>query len=233
MLKAVREQWNRKTFSELDTPSQKKLKNSILRASVFEQVDPDDSSSIYEIFKRLNTGGMFLRDQEIRNCLYHGPINVFLEKLNSYGPWRSLLGNKEPDKRMRDIEMILRFFALSADWQKYSKPMKEFISRFMDSKKSLDEREQEMYRQKFESTMEVIQSRIGENAFRLTAGINLALFDSISVAVNQIGAENITELKKKYERLKSDPDFLDYTSQHTTDVESVKKRIKLAMEYLK
>ena len=80
----VKTQWEGKTYSELSEQDRRKFKNYILRATIFEQVDPADNKSVYEIFERLNTGGMALTPQEIRNCVINGVISQFLEKLNGY-----------------------------------------------------------------------------------------------------------------------------------------------------
>ena len=51
-----RSKFHNKLFSELEERDQKRLKNSVLRAFVVQQLDPDDDTSIYHIFERLNTG---------------------------------------------------------------------------------------------------------------------------------------------------------------------------------
>ncbi len=81
------------------------------------------------VFERLNTGGIKLTPQEIRNCLYHGPFNELLTELAKSSLFRSIWGlpqytseeeESPPDEllrqpfyaKMRDHEVILRFFAL-------------------------------------------------------------------------------------------------------------------------
>lgn len=135
-LTSVRQEWEGKSYSELTEQDKRKLKNSILRATIFEQTDPQDHSSVFEIFERLNTGGMALTLQEIRNCVISGDINKFLEDLNQHESWRTLLAKPAPDSRMKDIEMMLRFFALKEGWARYRNPMKDFISEFMRRNKN-------------------------------------------------------------------------------------------------
>ena len=85
---------------------------------------------MYHIFERLNTGGTLLANQEIRNCVYHGSFVRFLEDMNGSETWRRILGNREPDRRRKDMELLVRFFAMR-DLTGYAKPMKDLLSRFM------------------------------------------------------------------------------------------------------
>src|SRR5258707_743243 len=82
---------------------------------------PADVTSIFEMFERLNTGGVTLTPQEVRNCIYQCDLTQIIADLNLYPPWRKVVGGA-PDKRMRDAELILRFMALR--WGgAYKKPM--------------------------------------------------------------------------------------------------------------
>jgi uncharacterized protein with ParB-like and HNH nuclease domain len=73
--------FNGKTFKDIqdtDNPSFRRLNDAVLRSFVIKQLKPDDHTSIYHIFERLNTGGTFLTGQEIRNCVYAGRFNAEL-----------------------------------------------------------------------------------------------------------------------------------------------------------
>jgi hypothetical protein len=118
-LKGVKDVWEDKSFTELSKQEQMRLRDSVLRATIVDQLDPKDNSSIFHIFERLNTGGTSLKPQEVRNCIYSGPFNDLLPKLNRDSTWRRLMRAKQPDKRMRDVELILRFLALFEWRQRY------------------------------------------------------------------------------------------------------------------
>src|SRR3546814_9689204 len=65
----------KKTFSDLTDSDKRKLRNRPLRVINVKQLGPkDDDTSAYHIFERLNTGGTPLTAQEIRHCVFHGPI---------------------------------------------------------------------------------------------------------------------------------------------------------------
>src|SRR3546814_16234951 len=61
----------------------------------------------------LNTGGTPLTAQEIRHCVFHGPIVDELSKVNENAAWRKIIGKAPLDKHQRDIELILRTLEIS------------------------------------------------------------------------------------------------------------------------
>ena len=100
-LKAINKQSNYydKSFNEFTDAEKLKLKRVVLRSIISEQLYPEeDDVSMYYIFERLNTGGTELKDQEVRNCIYHGNFNDLLNKLNEYPNWRIIYGDKNTHK---------------------------------------------------------------------------------------------------------------------------------------
>jgi len=229
-LRSVKPKWEGKLFENLTEPDKRKFKDSVLRATIFQQTDPADNTSVFEIFERLNTGGMALKEQEIRNCVVRGEINNFLNELNNYSNWRTLFGKTEPDSRMRDVELILRFLALYDNIDTYSKPMKEFLTSYMRSKKDINTIDKENYSKLFKETIDLILNTIGSSAFKLKAGINVAVFDSISVALSKVDSKKISNLNEKHAILIKNPSYLEAVSKATTDKEKVKRRIDIAIE---
>lgn len=226
-LRGVKARWEGKSYSELEESEKRKIRNYILRATIFEQIDPSDHTSVFEIFERLNTGGMALNQQEIRNCVIRGNIKAALNELNNDPAWRELLNKTHPDKRMKDVEMILRFFSLLDGWNNYKGPMKDFMGTYMRAHKNITDEQKNKMAEIFSKTMSCILNKAGTNVFKLKGGINLALFDSISIGVALTGCEKINDLSKKIEELKQNPTYLDYVSKATTNEDSVKGRIKI------
>jgi hypothetical protein len=102
-----------------------------LRNIIVKQVRPaNDDSSIFEMFNRLNTGGSNLQAQEIRTSLYHSKFMDSLFLMNEHPRWRQLTGSDNADPRMKDIEVILRAFALAQNVDTYSGSMTGFLNRF-------------------------------------------------------------------------------------------------------
>lgn len=230
-LKGVDPKWLGKSFEDLDDPDKIRLRDSVLRAMIVEQVDPKDNTSIYHIFERLNTGGTALTPQEIRNCVYHGVFNDLLNDLNKTEEWRDILGRRNKDKRMRDVEFILRFLALLHEGKHYKKPMKKFLNDFM-AEYRFDKTQIKTFRDIFIQTVLAVHALLGNKCFRIKAGLNVAVLDSVMVTF----AKNLKKIplgvKSRYNRLIKNTEFLDSVSLHTTDEDRVALRISLAEKIL-
>ena len=171
-----------KTYKTLEPETRRKLDNSIIHATVVRQdVPSQDQSSIYMVFERLNTGGTALQPQEIRVALYGGAFIDFLYRMNEHKAWREIYGKKST--RLKDQELILRFLALLYAAEKYSRPMRDFLSVFAGENRDFElQREAEM-KTIFESTVTTILESIGARAFRLRNAVNVAVMDSVMVGI--------------------------------------------------
>jgi uncharacterized protein with ParB-like and HNH nuclease domain len=230
-LKDINKKWVGQNYDELDSADKIRLNDSVLRAVIVEQKDPKDCTSIYHIFERLNTLGTPLKLQEVRNCVYQGKFNDLLKKINVDEKFRKIIGIPKPDKRMRDIELILRFFSLCYEYKKYTKPMKDFLSDFMCRYKNKTDMLQE-FELLFLETVPLVHKFLGSNLFRIKAGLNAAIFDSVMVAF-ALNRKNIPrDIKLRYKNLLKKSSFLNCVSDHTTDEKIIEKRINTAIKTL-
>jgi hypothetical protein len=92
--------------------------------------------------------------------------------LNKLPAWRDLFGKSLEDKRQRDIELILRFFALFYDAKDYKRPMKDFLSDFMHAKRNMPANEVEEYRALFMKTSALARQHLGAKPFRIKSGLS-------------------------------------------------------------
>ncbi len=109
-----------KNFNELPV----NIKNRILETEFrFTVINPGTPEEVRRnIFKRLNTGGMPLSSQEIRNALYIGKSTILLKELAGYKEFTDATGKSIKSLRMEDKELILRFLAfLVRDYSTYKK----------------------------------------------------------------------------------------------------------------
>ena len=154
--------------------------------------------------------------------------------MNKNDDWRKIYGN--PNKRMKDQELILRFFALYYGLDVYKRPMKEFLNDFMGKNRHLAVHDEVELRTLFETTISVISEAIGQKAFRPEKVINAAVFDAIMVAIarkvqSRNGPLDMVLLKQKYFELLNDEEFIDSFTGGTADKPKVEKRVSLAEQY--
>ena len=93
---------------------------------------------LFNIFRRLNSGGRKLLNQEIRNCVYHGTFNEYLHEVVRSREWLSAMHvniNKIESARYGYEERALRFFAMNDGWEKYSGNLALFLNQYMSKHK--------------------------------------------------------------------------------------------------
>ena len=186
---------------------------------------------MYHIFERLNTGGTLLANQEIRNCIYRGRFVELLEKLNSLGSWRTILGRSGPDSRGKDMELIVRFFA-TRDLTAYRTPMKRFLSRYMFKNRNASEEALAKSCRLFEETCAATVEALGEQPFHIRAGLNVAVMDAVLAAFSRNLGRVPDDIRSRYRRLLDSGAFTRNTTERTTDTESVRARFRQASESL-
>lgn len=228
----VADKFDGKSYAELDEDDQRRLRDSILHATIFQQKSPhEDNRSVYEVFERINTGGSKLSPQEIRSCINHGPIVDLLEQLSSTEEWTQVFRSKSA--RLKDHELILRFFAFLDQLDNYASPMKKFLDDHMARIRMPSEIERQKLARIFERTLGYISKNVGGNVFRPERAFNAAVFDCIAVETARL-LENSDEIKdygRKYDRLISDNRFLELTSRSTAVSERVRSRFSMARDF--
>jgi uncharacterized protein with ParB-like and HNH nuclease domain len=208
-----------------------------IRCVFIKQNEPkDDDSSVYEIFNRLNTGGMNLTPQEIRTSLYHSEFYRCLYRLNIDERWRALLGAPDPDLRLRDVELLLRAFAMLIRGDRYAPSMTRFLNKFSKDMRRAPESELTRLSSVFDGFLTAAQ-HLPQGAFG-TRGkkVNISIFEAVFAACcarAYIYGGSVTPLdEQKLTVLKSDKDFSAASTVRTTDRGQVEARLKRARELL-
>jgi hypothetical protein len=231
-LSHVQDRFLRKRYRDLDIEDRRRLDESIIHATIVRQDEPTpDQSGIYVIFERLNTAGVSLQPQEIRMALYHGEFVRVLEELNSHPAWRKLYGNRS--KRLKDMELILRFFAFLYNGGNYQRPMALFLNRYMAANRQLERQPENELRKIFTKTTDTILNAFGNEAFRPRRAVNAAVVDSVMTGVaKRIHAKgtikNLPEALKHFTRLMADDKYLEAVESGTSQEANVETRLSLA-----
>lgn len=222
-----------KRFSDLEAKDRRKLESAVLRAINIRQLTPkDESTSVYHIFERLNTGGTPLAPQEIRNCVFRGNFLLVLRKLNTDKNWRIILGKPAIDKHQKDVELIVRVFGLQNHLESYEKPMKEFLNKVSNRYKKSTSVSLDKFSKDFASTCKVIVEQLREKPFSVRGPLNTSIFDSVFCTILKHINKLPKDLSAKYENLLKDKTFIDYTTLATTDEKIVKARFNYVNDKL-
>ncbi len=231
----VRKEWEDKTYNDLATNEQLRLDDSIIHATIFQQEEPKNTlKSLYFVFERINSGGILLSPQEIRNCISNSLVLDVVRVLNDDENWRDVFG-QDRSKRLKDQELVLRALAMLRNRTHYESPMRDFLNDFAGnedtpiSPESLSELER-----LFRDAIALIHMAKGKSAFRPIRALNAAVFEAVMVG---IGERLRTEPKPDsvlvgtaYDKLLQDREFLRACSSATATEESVKTRQRLAIE---
>lgn len=232
-LETVQDRFKGKTYEGLADEDRRRIDDTIIHATVVRQDAPtEDQESVYLIFERLNTGGTTLQPQEIRSALYYGELAGLLRDLNQDPDWRAVYG--KPSDRLKDQEMILRFFAMLYYGRSYERPMKVFLNRYMATNRHFDKQGAEELRDAFADTIEAVRDAKGDRVFRIATALNAAVFDSVMTGVakrlTRGEIEDSEELAAAYDGLLQDTDYLAAVERATADEDSVKTRLKMAQD---
>jgi hypothetical protein len=209
-----------------------------IRNIIIKQNYPlDDDSVIYEIFNRLNTGGVNLTPQEIRTSLYHSDFYDMLYRINLDKRWRRLIGIPEPDLHMKDVEMLLRGFAMLVGGDNYKPSMVKFLNKFSNDAKSFTEQEVKHLERLFDSFLNSCQN-LNERAFTgKTNRINISIYEAVFTAVcgafydeRSLNVPPIT--KEQLNVLKNDEDVKNATISKTASKTNVETRLRRAREII-
>lgn len=234
-LQKVDERWNGKSIDDLHQMDRLRLDDSIIHCTIFKQNRPEeDDTSFHDVFDRLNTGGVKLFPQEIRNCVDHGNLTKLLNECNKIEIWRRIFGKES--NRSKDQELILRFFAFHMN-EDYQRPMKEFLDRFSHKNRKLSDERCKTMLCLFENTINAVGNALGEKkAFRPSKNLNAAVFEAVMVGLaRRMEAKEASDLaedavKRIYIELVENQEFLEACSQHSSDEKNVRKRQELAMQ---
>jgi uncharacterized protein with ParB-like and HNH nuclease domain len=114
--------------------------------------DKSDLQVRFDLFERLNTGGIILSNQEIRSCVYRGKFNDFLKSLVLNDDFINVvkLTSAEEADGTRE-EYVLRFFAFSNNYQNFDHSVVDFLNKYMEAatKKFDYDREEKVFQKTF------------------------------------------------------------------------------------
>jgi hypothetical protein len=218
-----------------------------LRATII--LRQSDKDVKFEVFRRLNTGGVSLNPQEIRNSTWPGPLNEVLLDLSEHPTFRRLLGITKPTtsmlfKEMRDVELVLRFFAFRKDWATFTGGMAKRLDQFMADNQRASKTELDLMRDSFIRTLDTVEAGFGKNAFRRfnpetstwRKPVLAALFDAQMFASMELNPHDVSpyrrDIEAEYQRLFADQGFRQAIDAATNTPVRFRRRIEIMRNLL-
>ncbi len=195
------------SFDELPRPLQRKIEETQIVAYVIKPGTPQKVK--FNIFRRINTGGLVLEPQEIRHALNQGIPAKFVADLAELKSFKIATEEKISSSRMQDREFVTRFIAFYlTPPENYVPDLDSFLNNSMAALSSLDKSILEKMRNDFISSMEYSRKIFGNWAFRKAdlypdkrKPINKALFEVWSVNIAKLSENQRKSLLDKKDLL--------------------------------
>lgn len=221
-------EFNGFTFNDL--PPTLKLKFSLRPLKVTTLSDKSDMKVRFDLFERLNTGGIKLTDQEIRACVFRGEFNDFLADLSENDDFNAVVNLPAP--KLKDgtkQELILKFFAYKHNRDKFDHSVVGFLNDYMaDAVKSFDyKKNRKLFELTFSKLREELPDGIKRGSRRNTP---YNLYEAITVGAAEAIDSGFDISNKNVSTWIDDAELTRLTSAATNSKPKVFSRINYCLE---
>jgi Protein of unknown function DUF262 len=238
---------NQKTWAEM---VQRKEDKYLTRRFIPAVVILKESSSVvkYDVFDRLNTGGVQANPMEIRNAIYRGSFTDTLHKLSRNTTFCSLWNIPTDEltaardnkiyREMADLEIVLRFFAL-CDYESMDTKFVDYLGDFMKERNEKYKKQHNLAKedtQRFGRATNSCRKIFGDDAFRRASGRrSIPLSDAVMVALSETDPDSITPeqaaaVRQAKINLLDDETFQKAISTGTNGRGAIATRVNMATE---
>lgn len=176
---------NGKKFSDLPETLKLNFLTRPIRITVLN--DLSDYQVRFDLFERLNTGGITLHEQEIRNCVFQGDFNDFIKECAADQRLDVVFKKSKREGRGNMEEVVLKFFSYFENRGEFKHSVKDFLNAYMEEKtKSF--RNKTHLRDVFNSVLDVLVQELPDGVVRTERKNTtpLLLFEAVSVGVADV-----------------------------------------------
>lgn len=233
------------TFNKLNRTMQRRILETPITTYLVQPGTPKEVK--YNIFRRINTGGLGLNAMEIRHALNQGKPSEFLRVFSESFEFRNLISIK--NNRMEDRELILRAIAfIEFGVENYQPSLSSFLDRAMERLDNLSNIKLADYTQTIISAIELQKEIFGKSGMFNKAiigkavinRVNSAIFDCWIYAYSKAAPNAINNIKSNssvfieaYKTLLKVEDF-DYTiTNSTANKKSIRYRFEAMQQLFK
>jgi hypothetical protein len=228
------------TFETLDPKTRRSFEETQLICYV---LPPSTSAEAkFQIFGRLNEGGVPLNFQELRNALFRGPGLELVRTLAGSGSrFRDVAGAERSYARMRADELVLRGIAFAwRNWRKeYKGDLKSYLNDSLQALNRAPARERAEVERRFLHAVDFAERVFGENAWQRydpdkkewSGHISGPLVEVVSTAAGSVfpdalpSSEQATRIRQRFEELCAEASFINAILTATQTVKNVKARM--------
>ncbi len=231
---------NGRKFNTLEPFIQARIEDRKLNCYVLKPSVPFEV--VYDIFGRINTGGMELNKQELRHAFHQGPAIVLLKRLAAQPQFSNWLGMRLNTKRMIDQEAVLRCiaFARKDPSTAYKGNLDKFLNEALKQLNSSEaQAERDAIEEQFPRTIQLAHDLLGEDAFRLPAiarrgRLNIPVMESVyrtlCLRPRSFWQEQPQQLLERYRLLLADGKYREAVRIGTNN--TVHIRFPMAQQFL-
>ncbi len=221
-------------FEDIPTSVQFMFMTRPIRVTVLN--DKSDFGVRYDLFERLNTGGVILHPQEIRNCVYIGEFKDFLSECSQNTDFLNSVKMTEKSERTGNREeLVLKFFAYFENRDAFSHSVKGFLNDYMEYKTKQFYNKSEL-RDIYNNTFRIIRNLLPNGIIRgnRTNITPLILFEAISIGVADIIVQNRQSeiTTEKLQDLLNDPILTKLTTGATNSRSKLLDRIDYVTNFI-
>lgn len=231
-------EFNGLTFPQLPRQYIRRIQESQIVTYTVEKGTPD--AVVFNIFQRINTGGLQLTAQEIRHALYQGKATRLTEELAKSKEFLEATDHSISSGRMSDLEYVTRFIAFTElDYKReYRGSIDSFLNRALKTVNTYSDEELNRIRESFKLIMKQSAAIFEKFAFRRytipskRGPVNKSLFELWVICLKDMPEANIKFLiDNRYEfwfhfqDLLQQPDFI--AAIKSTDANALSKRISM------
>lgn len=225
-------------YDQLPRNLQRQIEETQVTAYIINPGTPDEVK--FNIFRRVNTGGLIMESQEIRHAMNQGIPAIYVKELAQTQEFIEATQKAISPKRMLDREFATRYISFYMnDYRKYVPDLDTFMNHSMGSIKELSDNEREKMKNDFKSSMVLSHMIFGNWAFRKSdkypdkrKPINKALFEVWSVSLakleewqrNVLRDKKVLLFEKSIELIRTDATFFNSITSSTGSKSSVTYR---------
>jgi hypothetical protein len=222
--------FNKRTYAELPTPLRLTFGKRALRVTALS--DKSDYHVRFDMFERLNRGGLRLTEQEVRAVIFRGDFNELLDELGESDSFKKLvkLQPRRRDDGTRE-ELVLKFFAYLHDRKSFDGAVTLFLNNFMSA--ATDDFDVEAGEQLFLAVSEKILSLCkGPFVRKGYANTPLNQLEAVLVAAGELELEGHLGEAAPQDGWLNDATLVRYSTKGTNTSNALSRRIERARELL-